>query len=244
MGRIFITGSADGLGLLAAKSLIAKGHQVVVHARNEKRKLEGLGDVKGLEEIVIGDLSNLEETKDLAKQVNDLGSFDAIIHNAGLYQAASSDIFSVNTLAPFVLTSLINKPKRIIYLSSDMHRQGRPTIDFSKTGIEKISYSDSKFHVLMLSLIVARKWEDVYSNAVDPGWVPTKMGGKSAPENLDKGYEAQVWLTESDDQQAKVSGRYFYHKTESKYKSEAGLISFQEEFINACQEISGVEFPG
>jgi NAD(P)-dependent dehydrogenase (short-subunit alcohol dehydrogenase family) len=85
MGRIFITGSADGLGLLAAKSLIAKGHQVVVHARNEKRKLEGLGDVKGLEGIVIGDLSNLEETKDLAKQVNDLGSFDAIIHNAGLY---------------------------------------------------------------------------------------------------------------------------------------------------------------
>jgi NAD(P)-dependent dehydrogenase (short-subunit alcohol dehydrogenase family) len=125
-----------------------------------------------------------------------------------------------------------------------MHRQGRPTIDFTKKGIEHISYSDSKFYVLMLSLIVARKWEDVYSNVVDPGWVPTKMGGKSAPENLDKGYETQVWLAESEDSQAKVSGRYFYHKTESKYKSEAGLISLQEEFINACQDISGIKFSG
>src|SRR5919112_4553935 len=125
MARIFITGSADGLGQLAAKALIAWGHQVVLHARNEKRGQEALNKVPGAEIVVTADLGNIDETKQLASKVNALGKFDAVIHNAGVYNAPPKEIFNVNTLAPYILTCLIQRPKRLIYLSSDMHLQGR-----------------------------------------------------------------------------------------------------------------------
>ena len=125
MARIFITGSADGLGALAAKSLVEKRHQVVLHARNEKRGLDALKKISGAENVLTGDLSSIEETIKLADKVNSLGTFDAVIHNAGVYRASSKEIFSVNTLAPYILTCLIQKPKRLIYLTSGMHFQGK-----------------------------------------------------------------------------------------------------------------------
>src|SRR4051812_47766319 len=124
MARIFITGSADGLGQLAAKSLIAQGHQVVLHARNENRAKEALNKVPGAEAALTADLGSIDETKQLATKVNTLGAFDAVIHNAGVYRTSAKDIFAVNTLAPYILTCLIQKPKRLIYLSSDMHAGG------------------------------------------------------------------------------------------------------------------------
>src|SRR3954468_6367934 len=98
MARIFITGSADGLGQLAAKALINLGHQVVLHARNEKRAQDALNKVPGAETVLTADLSNIDETKKLASKVNALGTFDAVIHNAGLYYAPAKELFPVNTL--------------------------------------------------------------------------------------------------------------------------------------------------
>ena len=243
MATIFITGSADGLGQLAAKALIAQGHKVVLHARNEKRGQEALDSVPGAESVVIGNLGSIEVTKQLASKVNALGKFDAVIHNAGLYQASAEEIFAVNTLAPYILTCLIEKPKRLIYLSSGMHLQGRAKLESIKTNISRITYSDSKLHVLMLCMAVARKWPDVYVNAVDPGWVPTKMGGQGAPDDLQKGYETQVWLAVSDDEKAKVSARYFHHQEESHYNPEADDVKLQERFLSLCKEITGISFP-
>ena len=242
MARIFITGSADGLGQLAAKALIASGHQAVLHARNDERGQEALDKVPGAETVVTADLSSVHETKQLASKVNDLGKFDAVIHNAGVYDASPEEIFTVNTLAPYTLTCLIQRPTRLIYLSSGMHLNGRSKLECFKTNVSRISYSDSKLHVLMLCLAVARKWRDVYANAVDPGWVPTKMGGKSAPDDLQKGFETQVWLAVSDDEKAKVSGRYFHHQTESRYNAEADDIELQERFLSLCKEITGISF--
>ncbi|HEX5885841.1 MAG TPA: SDR family NAD(P)-dependent oxidoreductase [Pyrinomonadaceae bacterium] len=144
MARIFITGSADGLGQLAAKALIAQGHQVVLHARNEKRGQEALDHVPGGESVVTADLGSIDETKQLASKVNALGKFDAVIHNAGVYEASSREIFTVNTLAPYILTCLIQRPKRLIYLSSGMHLQGRSKLESFQTDINRITYSDSK----------------------------------------------------------------------------------------------------
>src|ERR1051325_5961149 len=211
MARIFITGSSDGLGELAAKALIEQGHKVVLHARNEERGRDALKKNPKAESSLTGDLSSIEETKNLAHEVNKLGLFDAVIHNAGVYRSSAKEIFTVNTLAPYILTCLIQKPKRLIYLSSGSHYHGHSKLNDFKTNVDRITYSDSKLHVLMLSLAVARKWKDVYSNAVDPGWVPTKMGGRGAPDDLQKGYETQVWLAVSDDENAKVSGNYFFH---------------------------------
>jgi NAD(P)-dependent dehydrogenase (short-subunit alcohol dehydrogenase family) len=242
MARIFITGAADGLGQLAAKALIAQGHQVVLHARSEKRGKEALEKVPGAETVVTGDLSSIDDTIALGKKVNASGNFDAVIHNAAVYRASSNELFVVNTLAPYILTCLIQKPKRLIYLSSDMHEGGRSKLDSIRTNIGSITYSDTKLHVLMLCKAVARNWSDIYANAVNPGWVPTKMGGSGAPDDLKKGYETQVWLAISNDEKAKVSGRFFYHQREIRSNPEADDVQLQERLMTVCSKYTGVSF--
>jgi NAD(P)-dependent dehydrogenase (short-subunit alcohol dehydrogenase family) len=243
MAKIFITGSADGLGQLSATSLLNQGHEVVLHARSAERAREALKKVKGASNVLTGDLSDADETKKLADQVNSLGIFDAVIHNAGVYQRSGKEIFAVNTLAPYILTCLIQKPKRLVYLSSGMHLHGRPNLEHFENNIDRISYSDSKLHVMLLTFAVTSKWPNVYSNAVDPGWVPTKMGGRGAPDDLQKGYETQTWLAASEDDRAKVSGKYFYHQKERRYNPHVDDVSLHEKFISLCQAITGIPFP-
>lgn len=243
MARIFITGSADGLGQLAAKSLVDLGHQVVLHARNSERGRYAQQKVPGAVHVITGDLSDINETRNVADEANAMGRFDAVIHNAGVYQAPARNIFMVNTIAPYILTCMMQKPGRLIYLSSGMHLQGRANLEYFNPDNPRITYSDSKLHVLMLSMAVARKWPDVYANAVDPGWVPTKMGGHGAPDDLQKGYETQAWLAVSNDSKAKVSGRYFHHRTERRCNPQAGDVSLQESFLSLCSDITGIPFP-
>jgi NAD(P)-dependent dehydrogenase (short-subunit alcohol dehydrogenase family) len=127
MGRIFITGSADGLGRAAAKTLLAEGHEIIVHARSRDR-LETIKDlVTAGARYVIGDLSSLSQTKSVSEQVNQFGKMDAVIHNAGVYSGPS--VIPVNVIAPYVLTALIARPKRLIYLSSGMHLEGHAVLD-------------------------------------------------------------------------------------------------------------------
>ena len=243
MARIFITGSSAGLGQLAAELLIHQGHQVVLHARNEKRAQHALVSLPDAENVLTGDLASIEETKQLAADVNALGRFDAVIHNAGIDRSPGKEILAVNTLAPYILTCLIQKSQRLIYISSDMHLQGHPSLEHLTSRKAGTSYSDSKLYMMLFMKAVARKWPDVYANAVDPGWVPTKMGGPNAPDDLEKGFETQAWLAVSADDKAKVSGRYFYHRREAKYNPEADNIALQDEFLATCEQITGVRFP-
>jgi NAD(P)-dependent dehydrogenase (short-subunit alcohol dehydrogenase family) len=212
MARVLITGSADGLGRAAAQTLLNDGHEVVVHARNRDR----LAAVRDLLDrgaaAVVGDLSDLEETRGVAGQVNRVGRMDAVIHNAGVY--TGRHVLPVNVVAPYLLTALIHRPKRLVYLTSGMHRGGRASltgVDWSgrrTTG----SYADSKLFVTTLAVAVARRWAEVVSNAVDPGWVPTKMGGPGAPDDLRLGHLTQEWLATSEDPEARTSGGYWYHQ--------------------------------
>jgi len=255
MARIFITGSADGLGQMTAGLLVKQGHQVVLHARNAERGRDALLKVPGAEKVLTADLSSIDETKRLAAEVNAMGRFDAVIHNAGVYnvsnRALSKDglplIFAVNSLAPYILTALIQKPERLIYLSSGMHMQGNPKL--SDLNIEilrarnSVTYSDSKLHDVILCMAVARRWPEVFSNALDPGWVPTKMGGAGAPDNLEEGFLTQAWLAVSNDREAKVTGQYFYHKKSKRYLPVAGDPAVQDKFLFLCEQISGVCFP-
>jgi NAD(P)-dependent dehydrogenase (short-subunit alcohol dehydrogenase family) len=212
MARVFITGSADGLGRAAAHTLLNDGHEVVVHARNRDR-LTAVRDLldQGAA-AVVGDLSDLEQTRGVAGEVNRLGRMDAVIHNAGIY--TGRQILPVNVVAPYLLTALIDRPQRLVYLSSGMHRSGRPSLaemDWSgrrTTG----SYSDSKLFVTTLAVAVARIWAEVVSNAVDPGWVPTKMGGPGAPDDLRLGHRTQEWLATSEEPDARTSGGYWHHQ--------------------------------
>jgi len=212
MARIFITGSADGLGWAAAQTLLGDGHEVIVHARSAQR-LAAVNDLIGLgASAVVGDLADQDQTRAVAEQVNQLGAVEAVIHNAGIY--SGRQILPVNIVAPYLLTVLIHRPKRLVYLSSGSHYGGRADlagVDWSgqrKTG----SYSDSKLFVTTLAVAVARIWPDVYSNAVDPGWVPTKMGGPGAPDDLRLGHLTQEWLATSDEPEARSSGGYWFHQ--------------------------------
>jgi NAD(P)-dependent dehydrogenase (short-subunit alcohol dehydrogenase family) len=212
MARIFITGSADGLGRAAAETLLIDGHEVIVHARSAKR-VAAVKDLIGRgASAVVGDLADQNETRVVADQVNQLGRVDAVIHNAGIY--SGRQILPVNIVAPYLLTALIHRPQRLVYLSSGSHYGGRADLaDMDWSGQRKTgSYSDSKLFVTTLAVAVARIWPDVYSNAVDPGWVPTKMGGPRAPDNLRLGHLTQEWLATSDEPEARSSGGYWFHQ--------------------------------
>ena len=244
--RIFITGSSDGLGLLAAKQLISEGHQVVLHARNPQRAQDArdaLGDTLSAEAVLVADLTKPQEVVDLAAQVNALATtqpFDAIIHNAGIYIAPLEQVFAVNSLAPYILTCLIDKPQRLIYLTSGMHTGGRALLNNLEN---RTSYSDSKFQIVLLTKAVARAWPSVYSNAVNPGWVPTKMGGVGAPDDLEEGYTTQVWLAASNEKAAQVSGKYFSHGKPSRPAAGVEDTMLQDAYIKRMEEISGIKFP-
>jgi NAD(P)-dependent dehydrogenase (short-subunit alcohol dehydrogenase family) len=256
MARVFITGSSDGLGKMAAQLLIEQGHKVVLHARNETRGKDAMLAVPGAEAMVLGDLSSIRETREVADQVNALGTFDAVIHNAAVgykegRRIVTEDglphVFAVNTVAPYVLTALIKKPKRLIYLSSGLHQSGDASLkDLTWEqrpwqGMQ--AYSDSKLHDVLLAFAVARLWPDVLSNALEPGWVATKMGGPNASDDLDQGHRTQVWLAVSADASAKVSGEFFYHLRRRTPKAATRDVDVQEKLLEACQEFSGVEMP-
>jgi NAD(P)-dependent dehydrogenase (short-subunit alcohol dehydrogenase family) len=215
MARVFITGSADGLGKMAAELLIEQGHEVVLDARSKLRAEETKRNVPQAQAVLVGDLSSIAQTRSVAEQVNSLGAFDAVIHNAAVgykeprrIQTADglSHVFEVNTLAPYVLTALIAKPKRLIYLSSMLHQNGDPTLEDvawqSRLWDGEQAYSDSKLHDVLLAFAIARRWPSVLSNAVEPGWVPTRMGGAAATDDLDQAHRTQVWLATSDDPEA------------------------------------------
>jgi NAD(P)-dependent dehydrogenase (short-subunit alcohol dehydrogenase family) len=252
VSRIFITGSADGLGRLAAAALIGEGHEVVLHARTRERAavLSDLApDAAG---VVIGDLARATETRELADQVNDLGRMDAVIHNAGVFLEPSrqatpeghAKTLAVNTLAPYMLTALIDRPDRLVYLTSGLHHAGAGSLaDIDWTGRRwnaSQAYSESKLQVTALALTVARTWPDVLSNAVDPGWVPTKMGGPAATDDLELGYLTQTWLAVSNDPAATVSGRYWYHRQQQEPAAEARDPAFQIKLMDQLAALTGV----
>ena len=257
MAHVLVTGSADGLGQMAARLMVAAGHRVVLHARSSERASEAMAAVPGAETAVAGDLSSIRASRDIADQVNGLGAFDAVIHNAGIgYRERRRietvdglpHVFAVNTLAPYILTALINKPKRLVYLSSGMHRGGdsslRDLVWKERPWNGSSAYADTKLHDTILAFAVARKWPDVLSNAVEPGWVATKMGGPGAPDDLEAAPKTQVWLATSDEPAARVTGGYFYHMKRRAADPSAANEAIQDRLLAECARLSGVPFPG
>jgi NAD(P)-dependent dehydrogenase (short-subunit alcohol dehydrogenase family) len=252
VARIFITGSADGLGQLAARKLVALGHDVVLHGRNRDRAQQALRAVPGARIALDGDLASIEQTRALARQANAAGPFQAVIHNAGVYRPGAArqetvdgidDVFAINALAPYLLTALIDRPQRLIYITSGLHQGGDPDLgDLQRrrrwSGSQ--AYANSKLFDVVLAFAVARLWPHVLSNAVDPGWMPTKMGGPSAPGDLEQGVATQVWLAVSDERGANVTGRYFYHMRTHAAHRAASDVTVQNAFLATCEQLTGV----
>jgi NAD(P)-dependent dehydrogenase (short-subunit alcohol dehydrogenase family) len=243
------------LGRAAALALIKDGHEVVLHARSAERARDARDIASDAPAIVIGDLSSRAETCGVAEQVKRLGRMDAVIHNAGIYTVPDrgstpeghATVLAVNTLAPYILTSLIERPHRLVYLSSGLHRGGEGSlqdIDWTTRRWDGAkAYAESKLHVAALAAALARHWPDVLSNAVDPGWVRTKMGGASAPVDLATGQRTQTWLAASDDYEAQVSGGYWHNLRQQQPAGEVTDPAFQDELLAKLREITGISLP-
>jgi NAD(P)-dependent dehydrogenase (short-subunit alcohol dehydrogenase family) len=256
MARVLITGSTDGLGLMAAELLAKDGHAVTLHARNQRRAADAREQLPAAKHVVIGDLASIKEMHQVADQANSFGRYDAVIHNAGVgYREPRrvetvdglSHVFAINVLAPYLLTALITRPARLAYLSSGMHRGGNPDLDDLQWAKHRWNgaqaYSDSKLLDVVLAFAVARRWPGVLSNALEPGWVPTKMGGPGAPDELFLAPVTQAWLAVSDDPAATVTGGYFYHKQPRDFHPAARSIEVQEGLLDRCAGITGVVLP-
>jgi NAD(P)-dependent dehydrogenase (short-subunit alcohol dehydrogenase family) len=257
VARVFITGSSDGLGLMAGRLLAGQGHAVVLHARTAGRAEDARAALPEAAGVVIGDLSSLAGMRQVAEQADAAGPFDAVIHNAGLghrdqpQRVATEDglarVFAVNVLAPYLLTALMKRPQRLVYLSSGLHRDAddhladaqwerRPWDGFR-------AYSESKLLDVVLTFAVARRWPDVRCNGVEPGWVATKMGGASATDDLSLAPVTQAWLAVSDDPAAAGTGGYFFHQQPQQVHPAARDVTVQDELLAYCARLSGLELP-
>lgn len=206
MAQVLVTGASTGLGLAAAQELAGAGHAVVVHVRNSSRRPADPGG-RGWADVVTGDLADLGQVADLARQANASGLFDAVIHNAGVMEP--HDVVTVNVLAPYLLTVLVAPPARLVFLSSSMHRGG--STDLRRLTSGRATYSDTKFWVTALSRELADRRPGTASHAVDPGWVPTRMGGPGAPDDLEEGHRTQVRLATAADVEP-ATGGYWHHQ--------------------------------
>ncbi|MGO9661251.1 MAG: SDR family NAD(P)-dependent oxidoreductase [Acidimicrobiales bacterium] len=256
MASFFVTGSSAGIGRETAQALLGLGHRVVLHARDNARALETEEAVPGAAAVVVGDLASLDQTRAVGEAARDEGPYDAVVHNAGVGGGSSSRAvtvdglertFQVNALAPFVLTALMERPARLIYLTSGLQARGTAQLDdlqFARRRWDADqAYCDSKLYDVMLALAVSRHWPGTLSNAVDPGWIKTRMGGPHAPDPLPLGAETQVWLATSDEPAARVTGRFWYRRQEVPVNPAAKDEALQDRFLQICASLSGVKLP-
>ncbi len=256
MATVLVTGSTDGIGRETARMLADGGHRVVLHARNAERAEVARTGFADDVDVVTGELTSLDSTRRLAEQAAAVGPFDVIVHNAGIGGGAKDRevtedgferIFQVNVLAPYLLTALLPPPQRLVYLTSGLQSQGRPHLDdlqFERRPWDGMqAYSNSKMWDVVLAFAIARLWPDVLSNAVDPGWIRTRMGGPNAPGELREGADTQVWLATSDEPAATVTARYFKNRQDLRANPAAYDDATQDAFLDACAELTGVRVP-
>ena len=199
MTTICLTGSTDGIGLSAARTLLAEGHRVLVHARSEERGRPVVDALSGDVDLVTGDLAELAQVRGLADQLRAAGGVDVLAHNAGVWVRGDTPrvtvdgfetTFAVNVLAPHLLTALLGDAvrSRLLWLGSGMAGSGRPKP--TALGGERDprqAYADSKAVDVALAVGWGRRRPDLASAAVDPGWVRTKLASSGAPGEVDAG---------------------------------------------------------
>ena len=230
MKTILITGATDGIGLATAKVLLAQGHRVLLHGRNQA-KLDDVANSLATDpgtgefETYIADLSTLSDVNALADAITAKHSkLDVLINNAGILKSPSVitndglDIrFVVNTLAPYLLTKrllpIIESDGRIINLSS----AAQAPIDLdAMAGKSMLSdmeaYAQSKLAITMWSQTLAAQI-DATVVAVNPGsLLGTKMvkeGFGTEGKDISIGSEILRRAALDDYFGKSISGQYF-----------------------------------
>ena len=255
MTTVCLTGSTDGIGLVAARTLLTAGHRVLVHARSEQRGapvVEALAAdpaCTGEVVLVVGDLASLDAVRGLAEQVAAHGPLDVLVHNAGVWvRDAASPVtvdgfettFAVNVLAPHLLTALLadRLTGRLLWLGSGMAASGRPKPSALGGAREpRQAYADSKACDVALALAWGRRLPGVASAAVDPGWVRTKLASAGAPGDVADGADTLAFCCTDADLAA---APYWKDRRPSPVPGRLRDTALQDAVAAACDRLVGL----
>ncbi|CAI7592377.1 unnamed protein product [Penicillium viridicatum] len=242
MARILITGSTDGFGLEAARQLVERNHTVYLHARSQERAEEVKTKCPGAAGVLVADLTSVAETRKLAEEANAIGTFDAIILNAGLLYGPFRKTEIGVPAMPF--------PKRLIFIASILHKEAKTDLKdifWLERGEKEFqdfpAYCDSKFHVMLLANAVAKRFKGTSVTSVHPGYVATKLGGSGATDKMEDGIKTYIMLAEGDYDQS-LTGVYFVPNKEiGEPLPETTQEDLQETVVKACEDITGIKLP-
>lgn len=268
---VLITGASDGIGKQAAYEMAELGAHVIMHGRNKKKTEEAAADIRlktGNETInvVLADLSSLQEIKKLGKEIHSTFShIDVLVHNAGVQtreKQITSDgyemMFAVNHLAYFYLTSLLldlvdkSEYKRIIIVASRSHSD---SIDFDNLQGEKYfeffpMYMQSKFCNFLFTYKLAEYLEGtgITVNCLHPGLVNSNIDPLRSAEvvaravPVEEGTQTILYLATSQDLTG-TSGKYFLDDTsEAESKPATYDKTLQKQLWNLSEELVGEKF--
>lgn len=251
--KVVVTGCSTGLGLLTARTLLDGGHTVIPHVRNAAGADALRSVLPGASPALTADLTRQDEVVRLAAEIGDEGNVDAIIHNAGLGDRlpartvtdGRADLFAVNVVAPYIVTALNPGTPRWVFISSALHRDATIRLDDPswemRDWMPREAYAESKLLLTVLAQATARLRPSTSSNSVEPGWVPTRMGGPQAPDDLAEGAASQAWLATAPTDPGR-SGGHYYHRALAALSPYAVDTRVQDEVLMYLRASTGVEF--
>jgi len=205
-----VTGANRGLGLEIARQLLARGLRVVLTGRDEtatRRALEALG-AAGKNALAVRldvtDPASIAAARRTAE--GRLGPVDVVVNNAAVLLHKNVDLLSIprdafratfdtNVFGAIEVCRVFVPPMaargygRVVNVSSGVGQ-------FASLSTYAPAYSISKTALNAFTRVLAATYhgQGVLVNGVDPGWVRTDMGGKSAPRSVEQGAETAVWL--------------------------------------------------
>ena len=248
MAKILVTGSSDGIGLAAAKLLSEQGNQVWLHARNAQRGDDARSGCPKAAGVLIGDLTSKQGITDFAAEAKKNGPWESVIHNAGIgasKQGKTAEglgtIFTVNSLAPYMLTCLMDKPKKLLYLSSGAHYSGSSDLSNFEHVTKESGYSDSKLHDIWIANAVARRWKGVQSCSMDPGWIKTNMGGSNATGHVSTPAKAIADFVDGKLSIGDRTGVYLNQSKEEEPLAAASDEKKQDQLFALLEKVSGLK---
>jgi NAD(P)-dependent dehydrogenase (short-subunit alcohol dehydrogenase family) len=206
-----ITGANRGIGLETARQLLARGYRVALTGRDviaverARRALGSLAEAAISAQLDVTDPASITAASEsIAAQ---WGRVDVLVNNAAVLLAENDDALSIaaDTYRQTFETNVFGAIETCRAFVPGMAARGHGRVVNVSSGAGQLAsmatyapaYSMSKAALNAWTRILAATYRaaGVLVNAVDPGWVRTDMGGRSASRSIEQGAETIVWLS-------------------------------------------------